>query len=129
SVGGRVLREMLELSEPEVSARPAFERTLRRQLAGLDRVVARVVDKNQPTGPRRFDQWATPFVPHWRVSKLVEKPRGGLPALKPVDAQTVELKWQPVSIDVGGNAPSFLNLHRLFQHADGLVWAAAKIHL
>lgn len=33
SVGGRVLREMLEMSEPDVTARPGFEAAVRRSLA------------------------------------------------------------------------------------------------
>ncbi|MEI7435200.1 MAG: hypothetical protein WCL16_00160 [bacterium] len=113
SLGARVLTDMLELSEPAVSGKPAFAASLRKERAQLDRLAE--------------DKWVSPFVPAWRVSKLVVKSAAGLAGVRPVVMTDAALHWMVRTVVTAGPVAGFLNVHAFTGKADGLVHAFCRV--
>ena len=106
SLGAQVLQEMLDLSEPAISGKPAFAAMLRKERGQLER--------------KADDKWVSPFVMDWRVGKLLKKSTGGLAESRAVTLETAKI----LTTKAG-----FLNMHPLFDKRDGIAHAECKIRV
>jgi predicted dehydrogenase len=77
----------------------------------------------------KTDKWVSPFVPEWRVSKVLKRPARGLAAARAARLSDSALEWKAVLADSGGSSPGFVNVHNLRTNSDGIVWAACQVRV
>jgi predicted dehydrogenase len=128
SVGGRVLRDMLDLSEPGVTSKTGFEAALRRELRGFEQRVQALLRKREASEKQPADSWHSPFISRWKLARLQRKTKDGLKAVRPVKPSDASLEWRDLYADGAATAsPHLVNLHTAFGDLDGIALAATRL--
>lgn len=127
SAGGRVLREMLELTAPELTGAASFERTLRRQRGQLPAKLKRLAEQRATKRRSPADRWYSHFLIEWSVPDLQPHPDGGLAETQPLALTRRDLNWRSILADTNGASPGMLNIHHHFGGKHGIAYAAIKI--
>lgn len=123
SVGGRVLGEMLALSDEPITTRPDYLKKLKAERAKLTRTTAALAAaraRRQLGKPA--DKWVSPFLEKWRISNL--RARKGDVASAPAARLSQRLGWMPLS---DASYPHFVNAHALLGERDGIAYLATRI--
>lgn len=126
SDAARVLREVLEKSDEAETAQPGYVKRLRDERRRLTQRVrrCRTVAARQQAEKRSY----APFVRGWRLSQLHPRPSGGVAAAPPVSLRDRAQHWTRIAeavIQTGAPA-DFVNVHRLTDLADGIVYLANR---
>ncbi|MBI4027289.1 MAG: Gfo/Idh/MocA family oxidoreductase [Verrucomicrobia bacterium] len=125
SDGARVLRDMLERSDVEITSRPGFARDLRRERGRLARRGARWLKCGGGSAESETDEGpgiCSPFVRAWRLSRLTPK-RGGTAGARCVKLSD-PLDWRDISDSAvaTGAPPDFINVHQVYPFQDGIAY-------
>lgn len=124
SVGARVLGEMLALSEPDVSQRSDFAKTVSREIGQLDRRILKIQKRRQAQAEKQTTPWLSEYAPFWKISRLIKKTELGLSDLTARTFKTAKPGWTPFQTDL--QFRGLANAHARYGDADGIVLLSAR---
>lgn len=125
SVGARVLREMYEMSEPQISQQPDFAKTLSREITRLERVALKIEKRRQAEADKRSTPWISGFAHRWKISRLIKKNQLTLPAVSGKTFKSIRPDWTEFTTDL--QYRGMVNVHARYADADGIVLLTTRL--
>jgi hypothetical protein len=123
SVGGRVLRDMYQQSDPEITGRPDYARLLAREIKKLNPLIARIAKKRTAEAERTTSPWKSGFASSWQISKLFPKTKLELADVNAKTFKQSGLGWKAMATD--SQFHGLANIHDLTGGKDGVILMTA----
>jgi hypothetical protein len=116
---------MYEMSEPQISQRPDFAKTLSREITRLERVTLKIEKRRQAEADKRSTPWVSGFAHQWKISRLIKKNQLTLPDVSGKTFKSIRPDWTEFTTDL--QYRGMVNAHARYADEDGIVLLTTRL--